>query len=334
MFDILTLQKELSAIALPSGFEGVTAEHLKKLAGPFCDEMVIDPLGSLICHKKGEGEKIMLCAHMDVIGFMVTYIDEKGCLRFEPIGGHKTAFLHRTPVRLENGLKGVIMCEKWAEESKKIMADIPVSAFYIDIGAGSYEKAKELVQIGDVAVFDSGTYSQNGCVITNYADDLVACIVLLKTMESLKESPYDLYFVFTVQEERGLYGAMTSAYTIHPDMGIALDVCGTGDTPSETAYCDVKLGMGPTVKVRDASLICNPQVVEFLRKGAEKAGVPYQNEIILSGATDAGAIQRTHGGILSGVVSIPTRHVHSPAEIYSLSDAENAVKLLLGALEK
>ena len=309
MFDTLTLQKQLVAAAMPSGFESGVGALLAELAAPYADEVMTDALGNVICHKKGEGKRIMLAAHMDLIGFMVTYIDEKGYLRFEPIGGHTPAFLHRTPIRFKNGTKGVVMCEKWAEESKKKLSDVRTANFYIDIGANSYEKAASMVSIGDVCVFDGETSSQNGMVLTPYADDLVACAVLLRVMEQLKHSPYDLYFVFTVQEEVGLRGAGTSAHRIAPEMGIAVDVCGTGDTPSSTAYCDVKLGRGATVKIKDGSLLCNPQVIAFLRDAAERAGVAYQDEILLSGGTDAGAIQRTLGGILAGGMSTrPARY--------------------------
>ena len=334
MFDTLTLQKQLVAAAMPSGFESGVGALLAELAAPYADEVMTDALGNVICHKKGEGKRIMLAAHMDLIGFMVTYIDEKGYLRFEPIGGHTPAFLHRTPIRFKNGTKGVVMCEKWAEESKKKMSDVRTTNFYIDIGANSYEKAASMVSIGDVCVFDGETYSQNGMVLTPYADDLVACTVLLRVMEQLKQSPYDLYFVFTVQEEVGLRGAGTSAHRIAPEMGIAVDVCGTGDVPSSTAYFDVKLGRGATVKIKDGSLLCNPQVISFLRDAAERAGVTYQDEVMLSGGTDAGAIQRTLGGILAGGVSIPTRNIHSPREIYSLSDVDGAVSILTEALSR
>lgn len=334
MFDTLTLQKQLVAAAMPSGFESGVGALLAELAAPYADEVMTDALGNVICHKKGEGKRIMLAAHMDLIGFMVTYIDEKGYLRFEPIGGHTPAFLHRTPIRFKNGTKGVVMCEKWAEESKKKLSDVRTANFYIDIGANSYENAASMVSIGDVCVFDGETYSQNGMVMTPYADDLVACTVLLRVMEQLKQSPYDLYFVFTVQEEVGLRGAGTSAHRIAPEMGIAVDVCGTGDVPSSTAYFDVKLGRGATVKIKDGSLLCNPQVISFLRDAAERAGVTYQDEVMLSGGTDAGAIQRTLGGILAGGVSIPTRNIHSPREIYSLSDVDGAVSILTEALSR
>ena len=333
MFETVALHKLLLEAALPSGFESRVGDLLAELAAPFVDEVRRDPLGNVICHKKGDGDKIMLTAHCDLIGFLVTNIDEKGYLRFELVGGHMPAFLHRTPIRFANGVTGVIMCEKWAEESKKNISDLRVGALYIDIGAGSYEKAAQLVHIGDVAVFQGEPHVQNGMVITPYADDLIACVVLLQVMESLKKSPYDCWFVFTVQEEVGLRGAKTAAWGVHPDMGIAVDVCGTGDTPNTTAYCDVKLGKGATVKIKDGSLLCNPQVIAFLREAAERAGIPYQDEILLAGGTDAGAIQRTHGYILAGGVSIPTRNVHTPGEIYSLKDVEGAVAILKSALE-
>ena len=336
MFDILTLQKALVEKALPSGFEQNVGAYLGELAKPYVDEVYTDALGNVICHKKGEGKKIMLTAHMDLIGFMVTYIDEKGYVRFEPIGGHNPVFLHRTPVMLKKPdgsvVRGMIMGEKWAKTSGKHVADVRPGDLYIDCGMNSREIAEQHISIGEVFVFENETIQQGDKIMTPYADDLVACIVLLKTMEQLEKSPYDVYFVFTVQEEVGLRGAGTAAFGVHPYMGIAVDVCGTGDTPSAPIYSAVKLGAGPTVKIKDGSLVCNPQVVQFLRAAAEREGIVYQDEILLSGGTDAGAIQRTHGGILAGGVSIPTRNVHSPREIYSMSDVEGAAKLLAAAL--
>ncbi len=333
MFDVFETQKKLIEAALPSGFEGSVGKLLAEMAKPFADEIKSDALGNVICRKKGGGKRIMLSAHMDTIGFIATFIDKKGYIRFELIGGHNPFMLHRVPVRFENGTRGIIMCEKWGKETQNPLQNISSNALYIDIGATDFETASKLVRVGDVAVFDTYASTQNGCVITPYADDLVACIVLLLTMEQLKNSPYDLYFVFSAQEEVGLRGAATAAYGIDPHMGIAVDVCSTGDTHANPIYMAVEMGKGPTVKIRDGSLLCNPQVIDFLRKGAEKAGVAYQDEILLAGGTDAGAIQRTRGGVLSGGVSIPTRNVHSPVETYSIGDVQGAATLLVSALE-
>ena len=334
MFDTLTLQKQLVAAAMPSGFESGVGALLAELAAPYADEVMTDALGNVICHKKGEGKRLMFAAHMDVIGFIATFVNDGGFVSFTNIGGHMPAGLINTPVRFVNGVRGIIKLRAQADKLSSPVNSITVKDLYIDIGANSYERAASVVSIGDVCVFDGETYSQNGMVLTPYADDLVACTVLLRVMEQLKQSPYDLYFVFTVQEEVGLRGAGTSAHRIAPEMGIAVDVCGTGDVPSSTAYFDVKLGRGATVKIKDGSLLCNPQVISFLRDAAERAGVTYQDEVMLSGGTDAGAIQRTLGGILAGGVSIPTRNIHSPREIYSLSDVDGAVSILTEALSR
>ena len=210
MFDIVTLQKQLVEKALPSGFEQGVGAYLGELAKPFVDEVYTDALGNVICHKKGEGKKIMLTAHMDLIGFMVTYIDEKGYIRFEPIGGHNPVFIHRTPVMCKKAdgtvVRGVLMGEKWAKTSQKHVSEVRPVDLYIDCGMNSREVAEQSISIGDVFVFDNETIQQGDKVLTPYADDLVACIVLLKTMEQLQKSPYDVYFVFTVQEEVGLRG--------------------------------------------------------------------------------------------------------------------------------
>ena len=193
------------------------------------------------------------------------------------------------------------------------------------------EEAEKLIKIGDVAVFNSPTVELAGNnVMTPYADDLISCVVLLLAMEHLKDKTVknDLYFVFSVQEEVGLRGAMTAAYHIDPYMGIAVDVCGTGDTPTSTIKMAVKVGEGPTIKIKDGSLICNPQAVAHMRKAADEIGVKYQDEILLSGGTDSGAMQRTRGGVYSGCISIPTRHIHSPSEIFNKKDVEDAGRLL------
>ena len=173
---------------------------------------------------------------------------------------------------------------------------------------------------------------QEGNLMTPYADDLSACIALLMTMEQLKdETPVnDLYFVFTVQEEVGLRGAKAAAWEVNPDLGIAVDVTRTGDTPADLKgqRMQVALGKGPTVKRKDSSVQCNPQVVELLEKAAKAAKIPFQTEVLLAGGTDTAAVQKSRSGVLSGCVSIPCRNIHAPAEIVSIKDVENVSRLL------
>ena len=335
MLNILELQKQLVEVALPSGFEKPQGRLLAQWAKPYVDEVFTDALGNVYCHKKGPGKRMMFPAHMDVIGLMVTFVDDKGFLRFEPIGGHSPASLIGATVRLESGIRGSVWADATADIYKHGFGDVDVHDLYIDIGAESREEAEELAPIGSVCVFDAPTTLQGDALITPYADDLCGCIALLIAMEELKDVQVenDLWFVFTVQEEVGLRGAKPAAWDVQPQVGIAVDVTRTGDTAGEIdgQRMQVALGKGPTVKIKDSSVQCNPQVVELLRKAAKGAKIPYQDEILLAGGTDTAAVQKSRAGILSGCVSIPCRNIHAPAEMVSVKDVENVGKLLAAA---
>ena len=336
MLNILKLQKQLVEVALPSGFEKPQGKLLAELAKPYVDEVFTDALGNVYCHKKGPGKRMMFPAHMDVIGMMITFVDDKGFLRFEPIGGHGPAGLIGITVRLESGVRGTIRADAAADVYKHGFGDVDVHDLYIDIGAESKEEAEELAPIGSVCMFDAPTTMGAGnTMISPYTDDLCGCIALLIAMEELKDTQVenDLWFVFTVQEEVGLRGAKPAAWDVQPHMGIAVDVTRTGDTSGEIdgQRMQVVLGKGPTVKIKDSSVQCNPQVIEHLRKAAKENKIPYQDEILLAGGTDTAAVQKTRAGILSGCVSIPCRNIHAPAEIVDLKDVENVGKLLAAA---
>ena len=336
MLNILELQKQLVEVALPSGFEKPQGKLLAELAKPYVDEVFSDALGNVYCHKKGPGKRMMFPAHMDVIGMMITFVDDKGFLRFEPIGGHSPAGLIGITVRLESGVRGTIRADAAADAYKHGFGDVDVHDLYIDIGAESKDEAEVLAPIGSVCMFDAPTTMGAGnTMISPYTDDLCGCIALLITMEELKDTQVenDLWFVFTVQEEVGLRGAKPAAWDVQPHMGIAVDVTRTGDTSGEIdgQRMQVVLGKGPTVKIKDSSVQCNPQVIEHLRKAAKENKIPYQDEILLAGGTDTAAVQKTRAGILSGCVSIPCRNIHAPAEIVDLKDVENVGKLLAAA---
>ena len=336
MLNILELQKQLVEVALPSGFEKPQGKLLAELAKPYVDEVFSDALGNVYCHKKGPGKRMMFPAHMDVIGMMITFVDDKGFLRFEPIGGHSPAGLIGVTVRLESGVRGTIRADAAADVYKHGFGDVDVHDLYIDIGAESKEEAEALAPIGSVCMFDAPTTMGAGnTMISPYTDDLCGCIALLIAMEELKDTQVenDLWFVFTVQEEVGLRGAKPAAWDVQPHMGIAGDVTRTGDTSGEIdgQRMQVVLGKGPTVKIKDSSVQCNPQVIEHLRKAAKENKIPYQDEILLAGGTDTAAVQKTRAGILSGCVSIPCRNIHAPAEIVDLKDVENVGKLLAAA---
>lgn len=320
------LLKKLTEAYGPSGQEGNVAELIKAELNGHVDEMFVDVMGNLIAHKKGPGKKIMFSAHADEIGFMVTHIEKDGFLRFTNIGGHTPSTLRGVRVIFENGTIGVIGAHRVDNPN-----DLKFDNLFIDIACTSKEEAEKLVRIGDVCGFYNPTFVAQNRMIGNSMDDRVACAILIEVAKEVQSSPNDIYYVFSTQEEVGLRGAKTAAYRITPDMGIALDVTPTGDTPSG-AKLPVKLGEGAAIKVKDASVIAHPVVKNFMIDVAETNKIKYQMEVLVSGGTDAGAIHLTKEGIPSGTLSIPCRYVHSISEMVDLGDVEDCKNLLKGML--
>lgn len=287
------------------------------------DEIRVDAMGNLIAVKKGSGKKIMVAAHMDEIGIMATYIDDKGFIRFSGIGWVSPHYALSQRVMFQNGTIGVVFYEEKIEDMK----NLKLANMYIDIGAASKEEAEKKIRIGDTACFIGEAILQGDLLTSKALDDRSGCAVLIKTIQNLPETDNEIYFVFTVQEELGLRGAKTAAFQLMPDFAIAIDVTDIGDTP-ECHPMEVKLGKGPAIKIKDSSLICHRDIVKLLESSAKKLNIPYQFEILASGGTDAGAIHLTGGGVPSGAISIPCRYIHSVSESASLSDLENCVKLL------
>lgn len=320
MFELI---KTLTHTFGPSGHEKKVADTITELLKGKVDEIKRDALGNLICIKKGSGKKIMLAAHMDEIGIIVTYIDEKGFLRFGNIGGIPPLMILGQRVVFDNGTIGVV----WYEEDIDNMKNTKPDKMFIDIGANSKEDAERFVKVGDPAVFVGDTVEQNGKIISKALDDRIGCAVLIELALSQPKTDNEIYYVFTTQEEVGLRGAKTAAFGIVPDMALAIDVCGTGDTPG-CKPISVQLGDGPTVKIKDRSVIAHPRVKDLLINSAKEKNIPYQLEVMMDGGTDAGSIHTAAGGIPSGGVSIPTRFIHDASEMVDIKDVENAVKLL------
>ncbi|HOB20928.1 MAG TPA: M28 family peptidase, partial [Candidatus Atribacteria bacterium] len=211
----------------PSGSEEDIREVIEKEVREYADEVYTDALGSLIAVKKGKGRKVMLAAHMDQIGLIVTGIDDNGFLRFSNVGGISPFNVIHRKVRFQNGVTGVVSYETELEDIR----NLKLGKMYIDIGAKSKDEAKALVNIGDVAVYDAPMAVCGDRVTGCAMDDRAGCAVLVETLKRVRKTDHELYFVFTVQEEVGLRGARTSAYGIMPDIGISVDVTLTGDTP-------------------------------------------------------------------------------------------------------
>ena len=316
---IWVLLERLTKCAAPSGRESALCDILKAESEKFADEVYTDALGNLIVHKKGNGKKIMLAAHCDEIGVAVTFIDKNGYLRFSSVGGVYVKRLLNRRVVFENGVCGVIDTENDNKELK-------ISKMFIDIGAENEKEAKELVSIGDMAVFDGAYIQQDDIVISKALDNRAGCYALIRTLQQAGDKN-DLYFCFTVQEEVGLRGARTAAYEIEPDIALAVDVTDTGDVPG----CDkmeVKLGGGAAIKVMDRSIICDSGIRSLLIELAKQSKIPYQLEVMCDGGTDAGVIHTTRSGVRTGGISIPTRYIHSPSEMASLKDIDACIDLL------
>ncbi|MCX7749005.1 MAG: M42 family metallopeptidase [Clostridia bacterium] len=320
MFELI---KKLSNAFGVSGNEEEIREVIKNEIEKKVDYVEVDALGNLIAVKKGKGKKIMVAAHMDEIGIMATFIDEKGFIRFSSIGWVSEFYALGQRVRFQNGTVGAVFYEEKVEDMK----NIKLSKLYIDIGAKNREEAEKKVRVGDTAAFMGEALKEGDKIISKALDDRSGCAVVIKTIQDLPKTDNEIYFVFTVQEELGLRGAKTAAYQIKPDLAIAVDVTLTGDTP-ESKPMEVKLGGGPAIKIKDRSVICHPKIKKLLEDNAKKLNIPYQFEILEAGGSDPGAIHLTAGGIPSGAISIPCRYTHSPVEMVDMGDLENAVKLL------
>ena len=323
----MELLKKLTMIPSPSGRENSIRAAIESELSGVCDEIFTDALGNLICHKKGNGKKLMLAAHMDEIGFMVNYIDDKGFLRFSPVGGIMKYNTINSTIEFTNGTKGKI-----SYENKENPSTVGFEKMYMDIGANSREEAEKYVSIGEMAVY-SGNFAETGNkVMAKALDDRAGCWALIRALQNAKNVANDIYAVFTVQEEVGLRGAKTSAARIEPDMAVAIDVSNVGDTP-ESLELNLKLGYGPAVKIKDASFLIHESVKEFLIDSAKQASIPYQLEAASYGGTDAGAIHLTGSGVPSGTISIPTRYIHSANEVIDKDDIINTSRLVQALIE-
>jgi len=337
-----TLEKLSNAYGV-TGREDEVASLMKKLLKPYVDEVKEDKLGNVIGIKKGEknAPKVMLAAHMDEIGLLVKTITKEGFLRFTKIGGIDDRILlaQKVLVFTEKGrLHGIIGSKpphiQKEEERKRVIA---YDELFIDIGATSQEEAKKMgVEVGDTVCFDvKFAKIKENIVIGKAFDDRIGCVMMIEALKRLKKTECTIYAVGTVQEEVGLRGAGTSAFGINPDFGIALDVTVSGDTPEvKETDAPIKMRKGPSLTVADGGMIVPRRVLRMIIGAAEENKIPYQLETGLAGSTDAARILLTRDGVPSGVISIPTRYIHSPTSLLDLEDVENAVKLLVAIIQK
>ncbi|MBD3228924.1 MAG: M20/M25/M40 family metallo-hydrolase [Candidatus Lokiarchaeota archaeon] len=309
----------------------------------FCDEIIVDKLGNLICVKKGSKDKpkILLCAHMDTIGFMIKYIDSDGFLRIQPVGGIDPRITIGQPILIfheENIVNGVIASKPIHLLEKKEREKVKkIDELHVDIGAKSKEDALEIISLGDFGVFNYSCKKLSHSVITSGGlDDRAGCMVLIKTLKELKdvETPNELYFIFSVQEEIGARGAITSAFNIDPDIGIVVEVAHGIDVPGlkKDKHGDISLGKGPAI---DMGPNVNPKLFKYIIKKAENGNISFQLRVHgRATPTDLRHIQITHTGVSTALISVPLRYMHTTIEVMDLKDINRTVKLLIDVLSK
>jgi endoglucanase len=333
------LKKLCEAHGVPGREEVVRELVMSELRG-ICDEIRTDALGNVIALKKGSGRgpKVMLAAHMDEIGFLVSHIDEKsGFLRIDPVGGFDPRVLmaQRVVVHTESGdLIGIIGSKPphilTEEERKK---PLELKDLFIDLGLPA-DEVKKRVSIGDFITLQQDFTEVGNLVSCKALDDRVGVYVMIEAVKKAKKHVCDIYAVATTQEEVGVRGARVSSFNIAPDVGVALDVTVASDVPGVGEHEHVtKLGAGVAIKIKDSLSISNPKLVRTMRQIAEQKKTKYQLEILPRGGTDAGAIQMTREGVAAITLSIPTRYLHSVVEAAHKDDIQAAIDLLAAFLE-
>jgi len=339
---IRELQQSLSSLLGVSGHEEEVSNFILKEIEKkgLADEVWKDPLGNVLAIKEGitKQNRILLDAHIDEIGLMISHIDKKGFLKFVSIGGWDNRILLGQSVILKSGdgqtFYGIIGSKPphltTIEERKKV---VEIPEMYIDIGMRSEEEVKDnQISIGTIGtLFSPFIEFPNGMVCGKAFDDRTGCNVLLHTMMLLKEKEYSdtVLFNFAVQEEVGGYGAITGAYKLKPTMAIAIENTTAADVPGiKDSENPVSIGEGPAITVADKSVISNPKVNERLIKNAEYENIQYQYKKPKYGGTDAGKIQFSRSGVPCSVVSVPCRYIHSPTSLLKLEDILQTIRLI------
>ena len=327
-----------------SGYEKNIQKLFSEEIKSFVDSVSIDNIGNLIAQKKGPGLSVMIAAHMDEIGLMVKYIDEKGFIRFASVGGFfdQTLLSQRVIIHGTKGaVVGLVGCKPphvmKDEERKKV---VEIKTMFIDIGAKNAKDAEDMgVSIGSPITIDRDFKKLANNNVTGKAfDNRAGLVMLIEAMRRISKLNIkaNVFAVGTVQEEVGLKGAKTSAYGINPDLAIATDVTIPGDHPGiEKQDSSIEMGKGAVITIMDASgrgVIVPEKVIKWLKETAETNNIKYQMDVSEGGTTDATAIHLTRSGIPTGVISVPARYIHSPIEMVNIEDVDYCAELIAQAI--
>ena len=333
------LLAEICEEAGAPGHEQKIREIVLREVKPLVDEIRIDNMGNVLAIKKGKTQKkVMIAAHMDEIGFIVTHIDDKGFIYFHTLGGFdpKTLTAQRVIIHGKKDVVGVMGSKPIHLMNAADRAKVPtIKDYFIDTGR-SKKQLDKLIEVGDTITRERKMIEMGDCINCKSLDNRVSVFILIEMFREMKKQPpYDLYGVFTVQEEVGIRGANVSAMNINPDFGFGLDTTIAFDTPGSTKQEQVSaLGEGACIKVMDSSTICDYRMVKYMKKIATTNKIKTQLEILPSGGTDTAGIQRMNpGGSIAGAVSIPTRHIHQVIEMVHKKDVRSSIDLLRFSVE-
>ena len=331
----IPLLKEICEISGAPGFEKRIRDLIIKEVSPYVDSIETNNMGNVYAIKNGKSkDRVMIGAHMDEIGFIVTHIDTNGFVRFHTLGGFdpKTLTAQRVIIHGKEDVVGVMGAKPIHVMTQEERNKVPkTSDYFIDLGM-SYEEVSKLVSIGDPITRKGELIEMGDCVNCKSIDNRISVYILIETFKRLhkKEIPFDIYGVFTVQEEVGIRGANVSSMDIQPKFGFGLDTTIAYDLPGAQEHEKItKLGEGTAIKIMDASTICDYRMVAYMKKLANENKIPWQAEILTAGGTDTAGIQRMNdGGAISGAISIPTRHLHQVIEMANKKDIEHSIELL------
>lgn len=326
--------KALSEFIGVSGGEYKVREFIKNKIQNDVSEIVEDPYGNLIV-KKGEETvpKIMLAAHMDEVGFIITGIGKKGLLKFKTIGINPQVLPAKSVLIGRDMIPGVIGHKPLHQAKEEEKGKIPdIKNLFIDVGASSKEEANKLIQIGELGTFDTKFCEYDDIVCGKAFDNRIGCYILIQL---IKNTDFPIYYAFTTQEELGLRGARIVAYRVSPQIAIAVDTTTSGEWPADKDIAQYpEIGKGPVITIADRSIICDKKLVSLLEAAAQENDIPYQFKKPMIGGTDAGSIHLTKEGIRTAVVQTSARYIHSPLSIASKKDIEAGIKLLTNSIQK
>ena len=312
----------------PCGYEHQVRRLIRDEVADLADEIWVDGMGNLICRVGSEGPRVTIAAHMDEIGLMALYKEEvSGYLRFTNLGGLFQSTLIGNRVQFEDGTIGVIGAQSRNGKSIRQSPPTNLDDFYVDVSGAENDFTPGLP-----AVFWREMATRGDYIIAKALDDRIGCLVAIEAMRNLaRQTPNQCFFAFTVQEEVGLRGARTAGFATNPDIAIALDVTDTGDTPGSVKM-PMKLGAGTAIKLYDPGLIVPRAISNWMLQTATENDIAHQREVLPGGTTDSAAIQVSHSGVPSGVISIPTRHLHTTSETVHSGDVQASIDLLTALL--